>query len=853
MKNIGYHTEVMAYRQLAYKFHSYGFNVLPTGKNGDAKKPLLPPNTGWGDKPNPEKGINNILHLGSNRQSLEALQFFDFSEALGLAGVTGSNSIRVIDFDPVEGRPIDLEVIERALEILGLAPDYEWLVKSGKGWHIWIQVSELPFGGKKVSKYAAKDANQFQHLELRFAGCYTILPYSKHESGNVYRFANLEQGFPESAPTDILVDKVEKMVEHLCEIRQSGPKQDSPSQANSETQKSSYDYAGKALVTAIRMIEEAQNGFKWEALNKAAYLLGGYIGTGLLDFNSAYDALGKAIEEKPNVKDLVHAKNTIKIGLMDGSKNSFTLDQLEKEREYFLATLKPRESSQLYSQVIELSPILLGVDIWLLEIKQKIREGKVIDRRLAFKGLYRDGIVNLFAANGYCKRYEEDQSYIFIQERNNIIEEIEPSLMKDYVVQYIDTITEPLTISHEDLELLVLPTMLKETFLRQSHLVFNEKFLEHLPNHDQLILRDDSESCFIPYQNQIVSITSTGIGTLEYSELGETCVWKKQIIDREYQFVEDYTQAHFATFISNVCGGDIQKEKAFHTGIGYLIHNYNHPSRGQAVICYDEQITDLRKPQGGTGKGLFAKAIREIRNTVKIDGKKFNEGDRFCFQDVSRSTQVAWFDDVKPDLGFDRFNSILTDGWNVEHKFKSSFFLPAEESPKMIICSNSILDCEGSTRKRRQFILEFGNYYSKFIKIGTEEPIIEEHGCTFFSADWDAEEWSRFDAFMVVCVAQYMKEGLIPYQVRNVTENRIRQVLGEEFYEWVLEKRFSPDTTHETKPLYHEYWKIYHEGDEKFSQRRFTNMLKRYGEIMGWKLKCQASHGTSTFQFSLGN
>src|ERR1017187_7258289 len=97
---------------------------------------------------------------------------------------------------------------------------------------------------------------------------------------------------------------------------------------------------------------------------------------------------------------------------------------------------------------------------------------------------------------------------------------------------------------------------------------------------------------------------------------------------------------------------------------------------------------------GGTGKGIIMQSIAQLREVVKVDGKKFDENDKFCFQEVSESTQMVFFDDVKPSLGFDRFNSILTDGMNVEAKNKPSRFIPPERSPKFYITSNSIIEGE---------------------------------------------------------------------------------------------------------------------------------------------------------------
>jgi hypothetical protein len=279
-----------------------------------------------------------------------------------------------------------------------------------------------------------------------------------------------------------------------------------------------------------------------------------------------------------------------------------------------------------------------------------------------------------------------------------------------------------------------------------------------------------------------------------------------------------------------------------------MLHNYNAPEKGQAIILYDEVITDLSKPQGGTGKGVFAKALSLASEMVKIDGKKFDEDDRFCFQLVCDSTQIVFFDDVKTKLGFDRFNSMLTDGWNIEKKNKDEFRIKPEDSPKVLMSSNSILECEGTTRKRRQSILEFSNHYSKHIVKGNEAPIQEIHGCIFFSSDWDEEEWRIFYSFLIQCICEFMKNGLAYYEPKNVKPNRLRQVTSDDFAEWISEQTFELDYIYETKPYFENFLATY--PDDKFNQRRFSSFLKKYAAINDWILKHPpASSGKTFFKF----
>ncbi|MBK8364513.1 MAG: hypothetical protein IPL24_12870 [Bacteroidetes bacterium] len=162
---------------------------------------------------------------------------------------------------------------------------------------------------------------------------------------------------------------------------------------------------------------------------------------------------------------------------------------------------------------------------------------------------------------------------------------------------------------------------MRETFLRQSHLIFNSNYLEHLPTQSKRILRDNKANSYIPFLNTILQVTKTGITLISYFELKDTCIWENHIIKSDFILNNNFETCHFNIFLKNVTNHDPERYKSIISTIGYLLHNYQSPKNAQAVIFYDETITDFENPQGGTGKGLFVQGLKQIRN-VTIDGKK---------------------------------------------------------------------------------------------------------------------------------------------------------------------------------------------------------------------------------------
>lgn len=498
---------------------------------------------------------------------------------------------------------------------------------------------------------------------------------------------------------------------------------------------------------------------------------------------------------------------------------------------------------------IEISKSEFAYDIWAFSIKRSKGKGKDKEYYISVTGLYRAGSLKYLQSQGYYKRYHGKECF-FIKDQSGIIDGVTTTLIKDEFGKYIYANKQPYIIKYKGAELTVLFEEREETFLKQCHLIVNGNFLEHLANHEKTLLRDDEQTTRLFFRNGIVEIKASCIQFISYKDLKNDCIWKDQVIEHDIELNNDYWNCHYAKFTLNVTNKEEDRILAFRTATGYLINTCNSPSMGQAVILYDESITDINKPQGGTGKGVFAQAIKQVRVVVKIDGKKYSSSNRFTFQSITLYTQIIFVDDVHPKFDIDSLNSQLTEGFTVESKFiKEIIFIP-EESPKVLISSNTILTNEGTTRKRRQFNLEFSNHYSSKIKDGTEQPIIEEHSGKFFSNDWDEDEWNQFFNYMIGCSQLYHQKGLVPYTAKNISHNKLKQDTREDFYEWVMEQEFMPNTEYETKKLFEDFKNIYSPDDNSLHQRSFTNWLKRYGDIFhNWTLKSKSRNKVQYFKF----
>jgi len=547
-----------------------------------------------------------------------------------------------------------------------------------------------------------------------------------------------------------------------------------------------------------------------------------------------------------NIKKLASAKKKENNAYLYSEDNRITNPNITSDfdDEQFYQDETPVYNSKTFpnDQIIIVSSLEIAYDIWLFKRKSN-------DVNYLFSGIYKTGIFSLLKKNGFYKRYREDRTYILILEKRNIIEQIEISQIRDFITEYIREIKVKLSFDYKGISVEVEPSKLIETFLNTSHLIFNESALGHLENHIKPLLRDTRDAMFFTFNNCIAKVNSELIITFPYTELKDICVWKEHIIQHSFELTEDSKNAHFANFIYNVANGEADRINAFRAVSGYLLHNYMLPSKGQAVIAYDEEITDSRKPEGGTGKGVFAKALRQLRNAVTIDGKRFDKDDRFCFQSINDSTQLVYFEDVKTDFDFIRLNSVLTEGWQIEVKNKPVFHIKSEDGPKTYITSNTILKGEGTTVERRQFILEFSPFYSRLARKKLE-PIVHTHGCLFFEKeDWDQQEWNRFFSYMLNCGKYYLQNGLQYYDLRSVSENRVRQNTCEDFADWIETQSFSPYVEFNLTEQFNTFKDQYFEGDTKFTQRSFNNWMKTYATSKKMVFKTRRSNSVNYGRF----
>ena len=183
---------------------------------------------------------------------------------------------------------------------------------------------------------------------------------------------------------------------------------------------------------------------------------------------------------------------------------------------------------------------------------------------------------------------------------------------------------------------------------------------------------------------------------------------------------------------------------------------------------------------------------------------------------------------MKKNFNFESLFSVITEGITLEYKNQDAIKIPIDRSPKILITTNYTIGGVGGSHERRKFEVEMSAYF------GVHRTPEDEFGHMLFD-DWDLDEWSRFDNYIINSVQMYLKRGLVASGFHNLEARKFIKETNMEFYEW---SRIEEGNLPENKRLYkgekfnqfvNEY-PDYQNGKYKLSQKRFAVFLQKYCE-----------------------
>lgn len=423
--------------------------------------------------------------------------------------------------------------------------------------------------------------------------------------------------------------------------------------------------------------------------------------------------------------------------------------------------------------------------------------------------------------NGGFRLYFYDKAstiYRLVRVKDGFVEEASTEQIKRFIKDYIDKLPDSFDGG-------VTPQDLLELIYKGASIFFSDAYFEFFDRADLEFLKDTKSEGFFPFKNGVVVVSKDSVVLKSYGELGKV-VWKTQVIDHFVIIEQDIELAkiEYFRFIERISDNDSDRYIYALGLIGYLLHNYKDPSRPFSVILAEE--TEKEANGGGTGKGIFVKALGYLLNIVRVDGKNFKFDKSFAFQRVDLDTRILAIEDTRRNVDFEGFYSIITEGITVEKKNKDELFIPYKDSPKVMFTTNYTIPNSGNHAKRRQKVLEFSGYF------GPTRTPEDEFGHKLFD-DWDKDEWNRFYNLMFESVKGYLDFGVQEVKPSDkIKRKQIRVQFGEEFLEFLMGVFEEQPGWIKLEQLYNDFMLMSGFDKKDYSVKRFTKGIEESCSIL---------------------
>lgn len=421
-----------------------------------------------------------------------------------------------------------------------------------------------------------------------------------------------------------------------------------------------------------------------------------------------------------------------------------------------------------------------------------------------------------FIERGYFVYRTSVEKWMLIRVIDNIVKPVGKKDLSDELINYITENEDPTRKRY-----------MHQYFLKNISKALADDFLQTLPAKQVVFIKDTKEVIQLYFKNCIVKIRAEKVTTHPYLEL-DGYIWESQIIQRDYKNEDINPLFDFCRFIYNV-GQQKARIDAINSALAFCIHNYKHSSYCPAIILNDEVISDF--PEGGTGKGIIFKAISCFLNVLNIDGKTFNFDSNFLYQRITPETRFVIFQDVNKNFDFERLFSFLTEGVVTEKKGKDQQFIPFTDAPKVGITTNYAVKGSGNSHERRRFEVEISQHYNK-----NKSPE-DDFGHMLFD-DWDADEWSQFDNYIIKdCCQSYLKTGLVKQELIHLPEKRLQSATNSDFIKFMKDQKIdfkSMILKGELIRTFMEQFDEYVIPSKFFSKHLFTKWVTTYALHYGY-------------------
>lgn len=473
----------MDYIHIARPWHTMGLNILPIGSQ---KMPLTP---NWGTWQQQRQTENDIAQL------------FDQNGIEGLGCIMGGGGadLRCIDIDQCS----DIMVVYKILQAMGLPETYPWTAQSGShnGYHIYFRCEEtqgepISRSDKGVVTGIPKSSDDvFDHLELRWKKCFTVLPPSLHPSGHRYRFLTDEE-LPQEPLAVLSYEQIQSGFFAVAQLKNGKIEETQPPQTR----------LVPLLELACSRIRQSHNGSRNNTLFSQACRVAEAVFKGLLEEQEARSQLYEAAIAVGLSK--YEVPRTIQSAFDTVKKNAPHINQPQTEYEH-----RP--------------------PFWTTATEKEKRH-TTIDWTALFEVL---------DMNGYGKYYFESdkQRSSFVQHVGKVVETCSDEHIRDFLNRYVGTY--PFEVETDRKEVI-------SQLRREKHLFTQNSLLNVKPQTFDF-LKDTVEEAFFLFRNCWVRVRKDGIEAFAYADLPKY-VWKENIKERDFTTIQRLRTAP-TTYFCGLC------------------------------------------------------------------------------------------------------------------------------------------------------------------------------------------------------------------------------------------------------------------------------------------------------------
>ena len=130
-----------------------------------------------------------------------------------------------------------------------------------------------------------------------------------------------------------------------------------------------------------------------------------------------------------------------------------------------------------------------------------------------------------------------------------------------------------------------------------------------------------------------------------------------------------------------------------------------------------------------------------------------------------------------------------------------------------------MIDGAGSSHDRRRHEVELFQYFNQF------RTPLDEFGKLLFD-QWDADEWHKFDSYMINCCKLFLNFGLMKPESINANTKRFIQSTSKDFFDWILDESLPHNCKVYTSEIVDDFKNEFSDFS-KISNQRFISWIKK--------------------------